>query len=383
MPMTPRLQLSPPRFSSLFSAFFRSVVAGCLLMALSTAPAAAKGAGKKAAVSAKNTGADDAAGEFANFSQWKEVGSFIDEMSRRHGFDKAALTATFNQVRYVAATIDAIKPAPPGRPKNWHAYSRRFIEPQRIAAGVAFWNQYAGALAQAEERYGVPADIIVGIMGVETFYGRNTGNFRVMDALTTLAFAYPNTANRDARMAFFRTELENLLLFARESRLDPFDLRGSYAGAIGWPQFMPSSIRQFAVDFDNDGQIDLRNSAVDAIGSIANFLVQHGWQRNAPLVYPASMLSSDNTSTWKSLIGRGVMPELRRDNLIRFGLVSTTEIPADLPLGLIDLQNGMEPTEYWVGGNNFFSITQYNRSYFYAMSVVDLGHAVKAQRQAP
>ncbi|HJV53190.1 MAG TPA: lytic murein transglycosylase B [Noviherbaspirillum sp.] len=319
-------------------------------------------------------------GEFANFTQWKEVSAFIDDMVARHGFERAELEAVFRKVRYVDTTIQLIKPAPPGRPKNWHAYRERFVEPVRINAGVAFWNANAEALARAEEQYGVPAEIIVGILGVETIYGRNTGNFRVLDALTTLGFDYPDTPNRASRMKFFRGELENTLLFARESDIDPFSLLGSYAGAVGWPQFMPGSIRKYAVDFDGDGKIDLRNSPVDAIGSVAHFLAEHGWQRGEPIVFPATVSNAENGRSWDMFIGQGLEARFTLDELKAAGVMPGVEPPADMQFGLVDLQNGAEPTEYWLGAANFFAITRYNRSFFYAMSVVDLGRAVRAAR---
>ena len=330
----------------------------------------------------------DSDGEFANFVQWKEVSDFIDQMVAQHDFNRPELEALLGKARYVSTTIQLIKPAPAGKPKNWHAYRARFVEPVRIEAGVRFWNDNAEALARAEQQYGVPADIIVGIIGVETLYGRNTGNFRVMDALTTLAFDYPDTPTRQARMTFFRGELENTLLFARESGIDPFSLLGSYAGAIGWPQFMPSSIRQYAVDFDGDGKVDLRNSQADAIGSVANFLAQHGWQRGEPLVFPATVDSrnpaddnDDNRSnSWQAFIGQGLEAKFSVDALKAGGVSPVIEPPADMMFGLVDLQNGFEPTEYWLGGNNFFAITKYNRSFFYAMSVIDLGRAVLSAR---
>ena len=283
-------------------------------------------------------------------------------------------------------------------------------------------------MARAEARFGVPAEIIVGIIGVETVYGRNTGSFRVMDAVTTLAFAYPDTPNRDARMAYFRGELENTLLFARESGVDPFSLYGSYAGAIGLPQFMPGSIRQFAIDFDGDGKINLRDSPVDAIGSVANFLVQHGWKTGEPIVFPASVTDSRSGTSvsasagenvnpdapfaravsasglghdigalapvasvpgersrdaggWRQFIGQGLEAKFTIDELKAGGVLPAFPPPSDLRFGLVDLQNGLSPTEYWLGANNFFAITQYNRSFFYAMSVVDLGRAVRVARE--
>lgn len=323
-------------------------------------------------------------GEFANFTQWADVSEFMDMMVAKHGFNRTELESVFRKVRYVDATIKLMKPAPPDKPKNWQAYRARFVEPVRITAGLQFWNRYADDLARAEALYGVPSEIIVGILGVETRYGKQAGNFRVMDALTTLAFDYPDTPNRVARMQFFRSELENTLLFARDSGLDPFSLLGSYAGAIGWPQFMPGSIRQYAVDFDGDGKIDLRNSPVDAIGSIANFLREHGWKRGEPIVFPATVTPATGGSTpagWSTYVGRELKAEFSLDELKKSGVMPGIEPPADMPLGLVDLQNGLEPTEYWLGAENFFAITQYNRSFFYAMSVIELGHAVRVARE--
>lgn len=323
----------------------------------------------------------DEVGEFANFTQWKAVAEFIDQMVEKHGFDRAELESTFRRIRYLDTAIQLIKPAPPGRPKNWQAYRARFIEPVRIQAGVAFWDTYADALARAEERFGVPAEIIVGILGVETIYGRNTGSFRVLDALTTLAFDYPSTPNRTPRMAFFLSELENTFLLAREAGVDPFSLFGSYAGAIGWPQFMPGSVRKFAVDFDSDGKVDLRNSPVDAIGSIANFLVKHGWKRDEPTVFPATISNSEVNRAWEMFIGQSLEAKFKLDELKAAGVSPTIEPPTGMQFGLVDLQNGGEPTEYWLGATNFFAITQYNRSFFYAMSVIDLGRAVNIARR--
>ena len=336
--------------------------------------------GKKAASSAKTkkTVKPVQGDEFANFGQWSDVNAFIDEMVAKNGFDKKALQATLNKTHYVDSAIQLMKPAPAGKPKNWAAYRSRFVEPVRIDGGVAFWNTHADALARAEAQYGVPAEIIVAILGVETIYGRNTGNFRVMDAITTLAFSYPDTPNRTARMAYFRGELENTLLFARESNVDPFSLLGSYAGAIGWPQFMPGSIRKFAVDFDGDGRIDLRNSPVDAIGSVAHFLVEHGWRRGEPVAFATTV---DATRTdWQRFIGQGLEAKFSLEELKAAGVTPAAEPPAGMPFGLVDLQNGEMPTEYWLGAANFFAITQYNRSFFYAMSVYDLSRAIRTAR---
>ena len=350
----------------------------CSILACTAFPFAANAKDKKATVR-KATFNLDVEGEFANFTQWRNVAEFMDQMATKHGFERSALEDIFKRVRYVDTTIQLIKPAPPGRPKNWRAYRARFVEPQRINAGIAFWNAYADALARAEETYGVPAEIIVGIIGVETIYGRNTGSFRVLDALTTLAFDYPDTPNRVTRMEFFRGELENTLLYARETNIEPFTLLGSYAGAIGLPQFMPGSIRKFAVDFDSDGKIDLKSSAVDAIGSVAHFLAEHGWKRGEPIAFPAKV-ANESTRAWDMFIGQSLEAKFRLDELKTAGITPNTEPPADLLYGLVDLQNGSEPTEYWLGAANFFAIAQYNRSFFYAMSVVDLGRAVRTAR---
>jgi membrane-bound lytic murein transglycosylase B len=379
--------------------FLRSMPRRLPLLALALAAAAAAHAAHAAAVKEKPRAHPKAAafktakakpkavvrkvdyeGEQVNFREWKAVADFEDEMVTKHGFEREALKALIAQVNYIDSAVQLVKPAPPGKPKNWQAYRDRFIEPIRIGAGVEFWASNADALARAEAQYGVPAEIIVGIIGVETVYGRNTGRFRVMDVLTTLAFAYPETPNRDARMRFFRGELENTLLLARKSNMDPLSLLGSFAGAVGLPQFMPGSILSFGVDFDGNGQIDLRNSAVDAIGSVANFLVQHGWQSGqaGPIAYPAEVAPARE---WESFIGKGgLAAKFSAEELSAVGAVSPSALPAGMLFGLIDLQNGAEATEYWLATDNFFAITQYNRSYFYAMSVVELGRAVRAAR---
>ncbi|GIZ51937.1 lytic murein transglycosylase B [Noviherbaspirillum aridicola] len=345
----------------------------------SAAPLPSHAAAKNAAKLRKVSSTQEEASEYANFTQWKEVAAFIDRMVNEHQFERAALESLFNQVRYVETAVRLVKPAPPGKPKNWRAYRARFIDPVRIRAGAEFWNTHADSLAEAEAKYGVPAEIIVGIIGVETVYGRNTGNFRVIDALTTLAFDYPQTPNRDARMNFFRGEVENTLLYAREAGIDPFSLYGSYAGAIGWPQFMPGSIRRYAVDFDGDGRIDLRNSPVDAIGSVARFLLEHGWKTGEPTAFRAAIDQAQPVRAWEMFLGQGLEAKFRLDELQAAG-VQSSDAPTDKLYGLVDLQNGEEPTEYWLGTDNFFAITKYNRSFFYAMSVIDLGHEVRLAR---
>jgi membrane-bound lytic murein transglycosylase B len=368
--------------------------AGPVADALAAAPehttAAAKAASAKRAKAAKAKAAKKAAaaaaarpridydGEQVDFGEWQAVREFEDEMVARNGFDRAALQGLVKQARFIDSAVQLVKPAPPGKPKNWQAYSSRFIEPIRINAGVRFWNENADALARAEATFGVPAEIIVGIIGVETIYGRDTGRFRIVDVLTTLAFAYPEAPNRIERMAFFRGELESTLLLARQEGIDPFSLLGSFAGAVGMPQFMPGNILKYGVDFDGDGIVDLRGSPQDAIGSVARFLVEHGWEpdNKGPAVFAADVAPS---MAWQALLG-GLSARYRPDELAGAGVVTRTALPEQRLYGLVDLQNGAEATEYWVANSNFFAITQYNRSYFYAMSVVELGRAVRQAR---
>lgn len=338
---------------------------------------------KKAAAKPKKpvVPAIDYTGEYVNFGDWKEVRAFLDDVAARDGFNRAELDTLINQVRYVDAAIQLVKPAPPGKPKNWQAYSKLMIDPTRVDGGVRFWNDNAEALARAESLYGVPAEILVGIIGIETVYGRNTGRFRVLDALTSLAFSYPEAPQQRERMAFFKGELEATLLFARQTGIDPLSLKGSFAGAVGMPQFMPSSLMKYAVDFDGSGQIDLLNSPVDAIGSVAAFLVAHGWdrERGGPLVYAANVSAN---RTWENMLNQGLLPKYSVQELNAAGVTTATPLPTQQTYGLVDLQNGAEATEYWLANTNFYAITQYNRSYFYAMSVVELGRAIKLSRGA-
>lgn len=323
--------------------------------------------------------ATDYVGEYVNFGEWKEVRTFLDDVATRNNFDRKELDALMTQVRYLDSVVQLVKPAPPGKPKNWQAYRALNVDPVRTNAGVKFWNENADALARAESLYGVPAEIIVAIIGVETVYGRNTGRFRVLDTLATLAFSYPETPTREARMTFFRSELEAALLFARADGLDPLEMRGSFAGAMGMPQFMPSSAMKYAVDFDGSGKIDLLGSSVDAVGSVAAFLAAHGWQRDitGPIAYTAQVSPS---RAWEPMLQQGLTAKYSPQDLSAAGVVPTVSLPEQNLYGLVDLQNGAEATEYWLANPNFFAITQYNRSYFYAMSVVELGKAIRLAR---
>ncbi len=303
-----------------------------------------------------------------------EVIAFVREMVDKHGFDQAALIDAFERTRTADAALKLMTPAPVSGKRSWSAYRARFVEPVRIREGLRFWREQADPIRRAADRFGVPQEIIVAIIGVETVYGRNTGDFRVMDALTTLAFDYPR------RAPFFREELEQFLLLSRDNEVDPLLWRGSYAGAIGLPQFMPGSIRRHAIDFDGDGRVDLRASPSDAVGSVARFLSNHGWRPGEPTHFQALV---DDEARARPAVDAGVPPKLTLTELAALGVTSPQAIPAADLLSLIDLPDGDKPTQFVLGTNNFWVITRYNRSYFYAMSVIDLARALRDAANAP
>ena len=267
---------------------------------------------------------------------------------------------------------------PPSSPtaKNWAAYRARFIEPIRIQAGVRFWQNHRRALERAEREYGVPASVIVGIIGVETLYGQNTGNFRILDALATLTFHFPSAHPRAAaRQAFFQSELEQFLLLTSRSGADPLGIRGSYAGAMGLPQFMPSSWAKFAVDFDGDGRIDLFGSPTDAIGSVANYFKAFGWQSGMPTHYPVTL--TPGQTQMDSLLAPDILPTFSVASFVGQGAaLSGAALQHQGPLALIELLNGPDAPSYVAGTENFYAITRYNWSSYYAMAVIDLAEAL-------
>ncbi|HEY4372715.1 MAG TPA: lytic murein transglycosylase B [Burkholderiales bacterium] len=351
---------------------FTSLRTALLLLALVMATLSGPAQARKKAV--KPVAAEPPGGTLVQYQNRPEVQAFIADMAQKHGFVETELKYLFSRTRYYPGIIDLITPPANPRVRSWQAYRSRFLDSLRIDGGVALWRRHAAALARAEKEYGVPPEIIIAIMGVETVYGRNTGGFRVIDALTTLAFDYPRRGD------FFRDELENYLLFARDENIDIFALKGSYAGAIGIPQFMPSSWRKWAVDFDGDGKIDLRNSFDDAIGSVANYLKSFGWVAGAPIAFPA-VVQGD---AWRSLLEQDITPSAKIGDLAKLGIVSPAlarrNLPDDTLCALVDLATPDAPTEYWIGLQNFYVITRYNRSSFYAMSVMELAQAVKQAR---
>lgn len=354
-------------------AFAVALVAGAAL-------GAAAHAGQGTADSAPG---DGAAGAPSGYEQRPDVIDFVDSMVRQHGFVRADLLLLFAHARFNATAARLMGPPAAGTaPLVWSEYRARFLDPVRIDAGVRFWQEHRDELARAEQVYGVAQEVIVGIIGVESLYGRNTGKFRVIDSLTTLAFDYPNKA-RD-RSAFFRDELEQFLLLTRARGSDALAMRGSYAGAIGMPQFMPDSYLQYAVDFDGDGSIDLQDSAADAIGSVAHFLAAHGWRRGAPALYRVQMVEAHpDLDAIARLVGAGAEPSLTRAELEQAGFVVIDDLAPDERVTLVDLPDGDNGTHYVLGANNFYVVTRYNRSYAYAMAVLELGETVKAGATQP
>ncbi|CEK10038.1 lytic murein transglycosylase B [Legionella hackeliae] len=301
------------------------------------------------------------------FTQRKDVQRFINNMVQEHGFNKKELTQIMDDVKLQPQIIESMEK--PYEKKSWDVYKQLFLTPERVQGGIAFWTANREALEKAEKKYGVPANIIVAILGVETLYGKNQGNYRVIDALSTLAFNYPK------RSAFFTKELREYLLLCREHRVSPTEYMGSYAGAIGKPQFMPSSYRYYAVDFSGNAKKDLVNDDEAVIASVANYFHKHGWQMNQGVAQPAKILGSSykkiNTGyksaayRWQQLAAAGVKP-------------LTASLHSPSKVGLIELttQTG---AEYWLAYPNFYVITRYNSSPQYAMVVYLLAQQLKMQ----
>ncbi|MDB6048096.1 MAG: mltB [Pseudomonas sp.] len=297
-----------------------------------------------------------------------QVAEFVGEMTRDYGFAGEQLMAVFRDAERKQAILDAIS-RPAERVKPWKEYRPMFITDARIARGVDFWRQHEAALARAEREYGVPAQVIVSIIGVETFFGRNTGNYRVIDALSTLSFDYP------PRAEFFRKELREFLLLAREEQVDPLTLKGSYAGAMGLPQFMPSSFRAYAVDFDGDGHINIWTNPDDAIGSVASYFKRHGWTPGEPVV----SLSEVRGDVADSGLSPGIEPVKTVGELRALGWSSHDALRDDMPVTAFRLEGASGP-EYWMGLRNFYAITRYNRSVMYAMAVHQLSELLVQAR---
>jgi membrane-bound lytic murein transglycosylase B len=307
-----------------------------------------------------------------NYADRPEVQAFIAELATDAGFDAHALQRLFAQAQYQPKVITAIT-QPVLAPPLWYEYAPRFLDPARVEAGVAFWREHAAAIARAEDEFGVPQELIVAILGVETYYGRNQGSFPVFDALTTLAFDYPR------RAAFFQGELREFLLWTREQGIAPLVPKGSYAGAMGPAQFMPGSIRAYGIDFDARGRVDLLDDMDDAIGSVAHYLAVHGWRRGQPVMEPARLAAEGGEFELLRQFDEGVTARRPLADWVREG-VTGFAIPGDLapdPVGVLLLE---EPgaASYWLVFSNWYVLTTYNRSRLYAAAVWELAQALKA-----
>jgi membrane-bound lytic murein transglycosylase B len=296
-----------------------------------------------------------------------EIEAFVQEMNLRHGLGTAELRLILRQARVQPDILRAMSAQ--ASPRPWRRYRPSFVNAERVAGGVRFWNQHAELLARAEREYGVPAEIVVATIGVETVYGRHTGSHRVLDALTTLAFDFPRRAE------FFRGELEQFLLLVHEGVVDPLRMRGSYAGAMGVPQFLPSSFRSYAVDFDGDGSRTLWDGAADSIGSVANYYRSFGWQAGRPIAVPARVEGQG----YVALAEQGIEPRFDARALAQAGVTPLADIGSDTAAMLV--LEGESGNEYWLGLNNFYMITRYNRSVNYAMSVFQLAREIRSARQ--
>jgi membrane-bound lytic murein transglycosylase B len=317
--------------------------------------------------------------------------SFLEKVSKNHQIPLSDLKLAFEDTKTIPSIKKLVMPPPPGFQKNWKVYRSRFVEPRRLAAGQKFWATHRSFIEKTEKETGVPAEIIVSIIGVETIYGRHMGNFSARDTLSTLGFNYPNAPNKLARETLFKNQLEDLILlcWAENRQAKPFktclNQTGSYAGAIGLPQFMPGSIRRFAVDGDKDGKIDLRNSSEDAIASVANFLVVHGWVKDEPIYFEIenNQAAQDNAAR---LADGEPKAKLQLGELINQGLLKQSSLPVNTPSLIVDLpspgNNGGTDVRYVIGLRNFLAICDYNRSFFYAQSVAEFAEALDDVRPA-
>jgi len=341
-------------------------------------PAQAVAAKKPRIKRVQDTAAALIEGSGPSYAGRPEAMALADEIAERHGLDRKWVRRALGKARQVPQVVKLTTPPPVSTPRNWQQYRSRFLEAERIQAGVVFWQAHRELLERASSTYGVPAEIIIGIIGVETYYGRHIGRYRVMDALATLAFDFPQEHPRAAqRTAFFRAELGEFLKLRHQAGADPFKARGSYAGAMGIPQFMPSSWARHAVDFDSDGRVDLVDSAADAIGSVASYFKAHHWQPGMPTHYPVDF--DYERLDMPALLAPDIRPTFPVELFTAKGIVLGTAGRQHVgPLALVELQNGDYSPSYVAGTENFYAITRYNWSSYYALAVIELGQAVAA-----
>jgi membrane-bound lytic murein transglycosylase B len=356
----------------------RQITAVLLLLALFAGGASAKSHAKARNSAAHKAAAKQASNRGVVYGKTAEAIALADELAQQYNLPKTWVREQVSKAQYLKGVPKMVLPPTVPTAKNWRAYRERFIENRRIEAGTQFWQTHQSALTRAEQTYGVPAEMIVGIIGVETFYGQNMGNYRVLDALTTLTLNFPASHPRAVeRQAFFKSELGHFLVQAHSQ--GEASATGSFAGAMGWPQFMPSSTAKFAVDFDGDGRIDLRNSPVDAIGSVANYFKAFGWQTGMPTHYPVGF---DEARLDKpTLLAPDILPSFSVSNFTAKGAVLDEQAQKHIgPLALVELFNGDDAPSYVAGTENFYVVTRYNWSSYYALAVIELGQAVKANR---
>lgn len=303
----------------------------------------------------------------ANLEEDPRFTAFAETMAERHDFDTAEVLDLLARSERQQDIIDALDR--PAERMPWHRYRPIFLQDSRIEQGVAFWNRHYALLRRAEAEFGVPPEIIVAVIGVETRYGQHKGRHRVLDALRTMAFDYPS------RATFGQNELEAFLVLSREEDIDPLRAQGSYAGAMGMPQFISSSYRAYAVDFSGDGRRDLFASTEDAVGSVANYFAEHGWESDAPVTSPARVTGE----AWRELLGGGLRPNTTVGELRAAGVTPEHDYPDETPARLLELE-GEAGLEYWVTLDNFYVITRYNHSALYAMAVHQLGRAITESR---
>jgi membrane-bound lytic murein transglycosylase B len=310
------------------------------------------------------------------------VQAFANDWAQAHGVSASSVMARLAPAKRRQDVIRLMSPPTNVYEKNWNAYRERFVTDERIAKALIFWRRHQSALEAAQSRYGVDAHIIVGILGVETIYGEQRGKVPTLDALTTLAFDFPAAHPRAAeRAAYFRGELSALLELSHSLQRPLKAWRGSYAGALGYPQFMPSSWQRWGVDFDGNGQVDLINSPVDAIGSVANYLQSHGWVKDLPARWSTAV--DESSPALGALLAPDILPTLDTHALRSAGVVVPPELdPIEQPLALVKLFNGRQGhPSYVIGSANFYAITRYNQSSYYALAVIELAEAVAREMQ--
>lgn len=319
---------------------------------------------------------DDSA-DVVTYGQREDVQAFGRQLAASALLDPAWVSEQLAQARFQPSITRLVMPPPAGSAKNWAAYRARFVDARRVQDGLRWWASNEDALQRAELRFGVPASIIVAIVGVETFYGRIRGNYKTLDALATLSFDFP--AGRSDRSAFYRDELSAFLRWCAAEKRDPQSLKGSYAGALGLPQFMPSSILKYAIDFDGDGHIDLDNSGADVVGSVANYFAQFGWQRALPTHY--GIAAPVDVRDRAALLAPDILPSFTAQQMTERGAVLDNAGRGHAgPLALVELQNGDSAPSYVAGTQNFYVVTRYNWSSYYAMAVIDLARQLDMMR---